>query len=457
MNNKRIHFIAIGGAAMHQLAIALHLNGYVISGSDDEIFDPALSNLKKHGLIKDDYFWNPEKITSDIDLVILGMHARCDNPELIKAQELGLRILSFPEYIYQRSQNKQRVVIGGSHGKTTITSMIMHVLRDCGRPFDYLVGSSIPGFDVMVSLDDQNDLIVIEGDEYLSSCLLPRPKFHSYHPHIAVISGIEWDHINVFPTFEDYSNAFSVFASMVPEGGSVIWCADDENISQIMQSGATQATSVPYKPVQSELKDGKLHVHYNNTPVPVKVFGEHNMKNMSAAFEVCSRLGISAESFFASIASFSGAGRRLECIHDEQGIRIFRDFAHAPSKLKATVNAVRNRYPNEMLLAVFELHTFSSMNKAFLPHYQRCMEEADVAAVYFSPHAFQLKRLETLSSDEIREGFSRPDIEVLSDQQSLISFIADESKIPVNILLMSSGNFDKTDFRDIVHLLHKKN
>lgn len=445
----RIHFIAIGGAAMHQLAIALHLNGNVVSGSDDEIFDPALSNLRRHHLIGDHYSWDPDSVTENIDLIILGMHARSDNPELLKALQLGLDVVSFPEFVFRSSQNKKRVVIGGSHGKTTITSMIMHVLKECGRPFDYLVGSQVRGFDVMVSLNEKNDLIVIEGDEYLSSCLDPRPKFHHYHPDIAVVSGIEWDHINVFPEFEQYTGAFRTFINAVPDHGSIIWCANDMNVSKLMSDYQGAAERVSYSAIPHFLENNRLSVLCGLVPVPVNVFGEHNMLNMSAALEVCRRIGISDESFFSAISGFQGAARRLETIYDEDGLRIFRDFAHAPSKLKATVNAVKSRFADEQLVAVFELHTFSSMNRKFLPHYAGALDQANVRAVYFSPHAFKLKKLEPFTEAEIREGFQNTNLSILNSPEALIGFIRQQVTKPANILLMSSGNFDNANFDEI--------
>ena len=384
----RIHLIAIGGAVMHQLAISLHLSGHEVSGSDDEIFDPALSNLKKYNLIQDNFFWNPDNITSEIDIIILGMHAKADNPELQKARETGIKCVSFPEFIYEHSQTKKRVVIGGSHGKTTITSMIMHVLKETGKHFDYLVGSKIRGFDVMVSLSNDADLIIIEGDEYLSSTLDPRPKFHLYKPDIAVISGIEWDHINVFPTFENYRKQFELFAEMVNPDGALIYTADDQNVYDVIQSCKNNVEKIAYSALPNKTDSGKSVVLYNNVPIEVNVFGEHNMKNMSAALEVCRQLGVADASFFASIASFNGAAKRLETIYESDNGTVFRDFAHAPSKVKATVKAVKKRNPERDLIAVFELHTFSSMNKDFLFQYKGSMDMADIPIVFFSPHAF---------------------------------------------------------------------
>jgi UDP-N-acetylmuramate: L-alanyl-gamma-D-glutamyl-meso-diaminopimelate ligase len=453
----RIHFIAIGGAAMHQLAIALHLNGNIISGSDDEIFDPALSNLRKYNLIKDNYLWDTESITKEIDLIILGMHARNDNPELKRAIELGIEVVSFPEYVYKASINKKRVVIGGSHGKTSITSMIMHVLKENGFSFDYLVGSRVRGFDVMVSIKDENDLIIIEGDEYLSSCLDLRPKFHHYHPDIAVVSGIEWDHINVFPQFDLYIEAFKTFINNVPDNGSIIWSKDDKNLFDLMSKYSGKAENVPYVAINNLLEDNQVKLILNDKLYPVNIFGNHNMMNISAAFEVCKRLGVSDAQFFEAISSFEGAARRLEMIYEKNGIRFFRDFAHAPSKLKATVNAVKTRFPDEQLVSIFELHTFSSMNINFLPHYSGALDLSDIAAVYFSPNAFHHKKLKPFSHDDIIKGFNRQNLYIINNPTDLKEFVLSKIKVPTNVLFMSSGNFDNANLEEISLLCEQKN
>lgn len=438
----RIHFIAIGGAVMHQLAISLHLQGHNISGSDDEIFNPALSNLNKHKLLDEDFSWNSNRINKDIDIIILGMHAKADNPELQKAKELGIICMSFPEFIYEHSKNKQRVVIGGSHGKTTITSMIMHVLKDSGKRFDYLVGSKIKGFEVMVSLSTDANLIIIEGDEYLASTLDPRPKFHLYHPDIAVISGIEWDHINVFPSFDNYMLQFSTFTKMISDKGSIIYCNDDKNVEEIIAKYKGKARLIPYDALPHNNKSGKTNVLFNNVPIPIEIFGEHNMKNMSAALKVCQQLGVADESFFASISSFSGAAKRLETVFDNGKTSIFRDFAHAPSKLRATVDAVKSRNPERELLAVFELHTFSSMNKSFLHQYKNSLNKADYAILFFSPHAFKLKGLELFNKEELISGFNNKSIKIFQYSDTLFKHLQNHIKQNMNILLMSSGDFD---------------
>ena len=438
----RIHFIAIGGAVMHQLAISLHLQRHAISGSDDEIYNPALSNLNKHKLLDQDFSWNSNRINKDIDIIILGMHAKANNPELLKAKELGITCMSFPEFIYEQSKNKQRVVIGGSHGKTTITSMIMHVLKESGKKFDYLVGSKIKGFEVMVSLSTDANLIVIEGDEYLASTLDPRPKFHLYHPDIAVISGIEWDHINVFPSFDNYMQQFYTFTKMVSDKGSIIYSNDDKNIKEIISKYTGKTKLIPYHALPHNIKNGKTHVLFNDVPIPIEIFGEHNMKNMSAALKVCQQLGVADESFFASISSFSGAAKRLETVFDNGKTSIFRDFAHAPSKLRATVDAVKKRNPERKLLAVFELHTFSSMNKSFLHQYKNSLNKADHAILFFSPHAFKLKGLELFNKEDLFNGFNNRDIEIFEYSDILFEHLQKHIKQNMNILLMSSGDFD---------------
>ncbi len=438
----KIHLIAIGGAVMHQLAISMHLNGHQVSGSDDEIFDPALSNLKHYNLIDENYFWDPDKITEDIDIIILGMHAKTDNPELKKAMKLGLRCFSFPEFIYQHSKHKKRVVIGGSHGKTTITSIIMHVLKESGKHFDYLVGSKVPGFDETVSLTDDANLIVIEGDEYLSSTLDPRPKFHLYQPDIAVISGIEWDHINVFPSFENYKKQFEIFAEMISPDGVLIYTADDKAVQSVVGMCKNQVEKISYQALPHKMENGKNIVFCDNVPIEISVFGEHNMKNMSAALEVCRQLGITKESFFASITDFKGAGKRLECIYETHDVSVFRDFAHAPSKVRATVKAVKNRNPQRKLVAVFELHTFSSMNKDFLEQYQNTMNLADIAIVFYSPRAFKHKGLELFNPEFVIQSFEKENMKVFNDIELLNTFLTKTIQPEMNILLMSSGNFD---------------
>lgn len=452
----RIHFIAIGGAAMHQLAIALKLQGHSISGSDDEIFEPSRSNLKKHGLFPTHESWNTEIIDEKIDAVILGMHARKDNPELIKSQKLGIKIYSFPEFIYEATKEKLRVVIGGSHGKTTITAMIMHVLKMTGMDFDYLVGSSVNGFDVMAKLSDSAQVVVIEGDEYLTSALDPRPKFHIYKPNIGVISGIAWDHINVFPDYRDYVNQFRTFASLIPSTGALIFCAEDRETTNLANEFNNKTRCIPYFALENIQENNKSHLLFKGLKLPVKVFGKHNFQNMAAALSVCRELGINEESFYAAISTFDGASRRLECTHEIKDVSVFRDFAHAPSKVKATISAMKTRNNGRTLLAVLELHTYSSLRSDFIPQYAGSMDEADIAMVYYNPHALELKKLDKITEEQIMNGFEHKDLKVFNNSNELMTAIQQLLNPPLDLLLMSSGNFNGMDIEKLLSTLFTK-
>ena len=443
----RIHFIAIGGAVMHNLAIALHKQGHMVSGSDDEIFDPARTNLDKYGLLPLCEGWNPEKIEDDIDLIILGMHARKDNPELAKAKEKGIRILSFPEFMYEQSRNKTRVVVGGSHGKTTTTAMIMHALRDNGIPHDYLVGSSLEGYETMVGFSDHSDLAVFEGDEYLTSPLDPRPKFHLYEPHIALLTGVAWDHMNVFPTWENYKEQFEIFAGMIQKGGSYIYFDEDPVLKDITYQ-LEDIDIVPYSKLPSRVINGKTFVINEGDKIPVPVFGSHNLQNMAGAMEVCNRLGISKSLFLESMKTFRGAGKRLELINrPDNEAMVFRDFAHAPSKVGATILAVREQYPGKTLFACLELHTFSSLNKKFLPQYAGTMDQADEAVVFYNPEVVKHKKLPEIFPADIRNGFRRIDLIVYSDLNDLEEWYINAINQKGIVLMMSSGNFGGLDLQ----------
>jgi len=390
-----IHFISIGGSAMHNLALALKNSGHRISGSDDEIFEPSLGRLKKAGLLPKQFGWFPDNITEDLDIIILGMHAKPDNPELIKAQSLRLNILSYPEFIFQQSQNKKRIVIGGSHGKTTITAMVMHVLSDMNVDFDYMVGSKIKGFEVMVRLSDAH-VIVLEGDEYLSSPIDRRPKFHWYKPHIAVLTGIAWDHINVFPTFENYMEQFSIFVDLIEPGGKLFYYEQDDILKSIVDKSNNNIEKHSYNTLPNDTKNGITYVLQKEHKYPLQIFGDHNLTNLNAARSICNELGISDEEFFKSVESFDGASNRLELISKSNGNFVFKDFAHAPSKVLATVEAVRKQFNEKKVIVCFELHTYSSLNSEFITQYKGCLVNADEAAVYFNPHALQIKRLPQL-------------------------------------------------------------
>lgn len=449
----RVHFIAIGGSAMHNLAIALHKKGYKVTGSDDEIFEPAYSRLKQLELLPEIIGWNPDKISSDLDAVILGMHAKEDNPELIKARQLGLKIYSYPEYLYEQSKHKKRIVIGGSHGKTTITAMILHVLKDLGIETDYMVGAQLEGFDVMVKLSETAPYMIFEGDEYLTSALDKRPKFHLYRPDIALISGIAWDHINVFPTFENYVDQFRIFANMVPEKGTLIYCDDDENVSRIAKEIRNDIVKLPYNLPDYTIEEGKTFIHLNNQKVPLKVFGRHNMLNIEGARLVCESIGVESEKFYHSISSFNGASKRLELVVSHPYTNVYKDFAHSPSKLKATIEAVKNQFPDRKLVACIELHTYSSLNAEFLSQYQHCMDKADTAIIYYSRHALELKKLPYFNKEAVIESFGRNDINVFNESNQIVDYLHKIEWKNTNLLMMSSGDFDGINLKSLADSL----
>ncbi|MES2779100.1 MAG: Mur ligase family protein [Bacteroidota bacterium] len=437
----RVHFISIGGAVMHNLALALHHKGFIVTGSDDEIYEPAKSRLAKAGILPKSIGWDISNITSDLDAIVLGMHARKENPELIRAQELGLKIYSFPEYMYEQTKDKKRIVIGGSHGKTSTTAMILFVLKYFNVDFDYLVGSIIDGFDTMVGISNTSKIAVFEGDEYLNSALDPRPKFHFYKTDVGIITGIAWDHINVFPTYENYVEQFEIFIKALPKEGALIYCADDPEVRRVCENTPCEARLIPYSTPENEVKDGVTFIKVNGQFLPLKFFGKHNMQNMMAAKYACLEAGITEEQFYEAIRQFKGTAKRLETIKETPASIIYRDFAHAPSKLKATVNAVKNLYPERKLIAAYELHTYSSLNKEFLPHYHNSMEEADVKAVLFSKHALEMKKMPMLDVAEVAENFGQG-VQVFTDKNELRAFLSSYYTGTENMLLMSSGTFD---------------
>jgi UDP-N-acetylmuramate: L-alanyl-gamma-D-glutamyl-meso-diaminopimelate ligase len=438
----KVHFIAIGGAVMHNLAIALHKKGYHVTGSDDEIFEPSRSRLSECGLLPEKQGWNHERITDDIDTVILGMHARGDNPELIRARELGLKIMSFPEYLYEQTKNKKRIVVAGSHGKTTTTAMIMHVFRFLGINFDYMVGSIIDGFDTMVGLSDNSDYAVLEGDEYLTSALDPRPKFHLYMPDIAILNGIAWDHMNVFPTFENYVDQFRIFIEKIPTGGILIYFEDDPEVKKVALGSKNDIMKKPYKVHGYFQNKAGFFAATHNRVVPMKVFGEHNMQNLSAAKEACLAAGISEDNFYNAIRSFEGTSKRLQKLYGNENGDAYLDFAHSPSKVKATVEAIASRYPGRDIIACLELHTYSSLNIEFLPQYHGTLEKASFPFVYFNPHAVLIKKLPSLSVDEVRKAFGEKEIMVYDNSSEMFSFIRKQKFRNPVYLFMSSGDYD---------------
>jgi len=447
----RLHFIAIGGSAMHNLAIALHHKGDMITGSDDEIFEPSKGRLQQLGLLPEKFGWFPEKLDTSIDAVILGMHAKADNPELLKAQQLGIPVFSYPEFLYEQSKNKKRVVIGGSHGKTTITAMVLHVLQKAGIDTDYMVGAQLEGFDVMVKLSNEAHWMVIEGDEYLTSPIDRVPKFLHYHPHIAVISGIGWDHVNVFPTFENYLQQFRLFIQAIEEGGCLIYSASDHEVEKL--AAEVQMDKIPYYPHDSVLEKEKLKLKTREENIPIEVFGNHNLMNISAALEVCRKMGVTDWQFYKAIGSFKGASRRLERWFEKDNTIVFRDFAHAPSKLKATVTALRSQYLNHKLLICYELHTYSSLSEVFIDHYSQSLQPADEAVVFYDPHAVAIKKLDLMSHDRIRKGFGKTDLRILGSKQELIKLLKSSDLQNTVLALMSSGSFNGLDREELVALL----
>ena len=433
---------------MHNLAIALHLKGYHVTGSDDEIFDPAKSRLARYGLLPASYGWHPERITPELDAIVLGMHARKDNPELLRAQELEIKIYSYPEYLYEQSREKTRVVIGGSHGKTTTTAMILHVLQHCGVEADYMVGAQLEGFEVMVRLSETARVMVIEGDEYLTSPIDRRPKFHLYKPHVAIVTGIEWDHINVFPTFEIYKEQFVKFVNLIEPGGRLIYCNDDPEVRDVALSNTrTDIVKQPYDVPPHKVEQGVTSLLRDGAKaVPLKIFGRHNLLNLTAARYACNALGISDEQFDEAIQSFGGASKRLELVRKTDGCAVYKDFAHAPSKLRATIAAMKEQYPDRRLVACMELHTFSSLTAEFLKQYAGSMDRADVPMVYYSQHALQLKKLPNLDPEQVRQAFANERVRVFTDSACMVEELRKMQWEGANLLMMSSGNFDGIDF-----------
>ncbi len=448
-----VHFIAIGGAAMHNLALALHLKGIHVTGSDDVIFEPSKSRLDRYGLLPKEIGWDPDRINSSLDAIILGMHAKADNPELLRAQELALNIYSYPEFIFEQAQQKTRVVIGGSHGKTTITAMILHVLDYHGKEVDYMVGAQLEGFDVMVKLTHHNDFIVLEGDEYLSSPIDLKPKFHHYKPNIALLSGIAWDHINVFPTFEDYKEQFSIFTDSIVEGGSISYNSEDCFVKEVVEKSPNPIRKFPYKTPHYTIENGVTYLETPEGPMPLEIFGKHNLNNLAGAKWICQHMGVDEDDFYEAIASFKGANKRLEKIAEQSSCVVYKDFAHAPSKVQATTSAVKNQYPKRRLLACLELHTYSSLNESFLSEYDQTLAMADEAVVFFSPRALQIKKMKPISEEQIAHAFQHNNLTVYTDPRQFQEFLKAQNYTDTALLLMSSGNYGGLNFDTLGHMI----
>lgn len=442
---------------MHNLALALHQKGDTVTGSDDEIFEPSKTRLSNKGLLPEEEGWYPEKITSDIDAVILGMHAKADNPELLKAKELDLKIYSYPEFLYEQSKNKTRVVIGGSHGKTTITSMILHVMNYHGKDVDYMVGAQLEGFDTMVKITDDNDFMVIEGDEYLSSPIDRRPKFHLYKPNIALLSGIAWDHVNVFPTYENYVEQFEIFLKEITNGGAIIYNEEDPEVQRIVEASNSPIKKYPYRTPEYTVDKGTTLLETPEGPMPIEIFGAHNLNNLEGARWICQLMGVDADDFYEAIATFKGASKRLEKIAETNTAVAYKDYAHSPSKVKATTQAVKNQYPNRKLIACLELHTYSSLSPEFLKEYRGTLDSADSAVVFYSPHAVMIKQLNEIKQEQIEEAFDREDLVVFTNSADFKTYLYTQDYENTCLLLMSSGNYGGLDFKDVKDYVEKRN
>ena len=449
----RVHFIAIGGSAMHNLALALHHKGDTVSGSDDAIFEPSKSRLDKYGLLPEEMGWFSNTITKDLDAVILGMHAKPDNPELLKAQELGLKIYSYPEFLYEHSKEKTRVVIGGSHGKTTITSMILHVLHYHHKEVDFMVGAQLEGFETMVHLTSKNDFMLLEGDEYLSSPIDRRPKFHLYKANIALLSGIAWDHINVFPTFENYKEQFQIFVDTMVNGSILVYNEEDSVVTEVAESATKPTRKHAYQTPEYFIEDGETYLVTPEGDMPIEIFGKHNLNNLAGAKWVCQHMGVDEDEFYEAISTFKGASKRLEKIAETNTTTVYKDFAHSPSKVVATTKAVKEQFPQRKLIACLELHTYSSLNAEFLKHYKDTLDKADEAVVFYSPEAVAIKKLENVEEKDIKEAFQHSNLKIYTNPQLFQEYLKTQNFDNSTLLLMSSGNYGGLDFDTISELI----
>ncbi len=443
-----VHFIAVGGSAMHNLAIALNRKGYQVTGSDDEIFEPSRTRLEKEGILPNSIGWDDKRIHSEMDAVILGMHAREDNPELLKAKELNIPVYSYPEYLYEQSKNKIRLVIGGSHGKTTITSMLLHAINKREINVDYMVGAQLEGYDCMVKLSEDAKIMILEGDEYLSSPIDRRPKFHLYKPNIAILSGIAWDHINVFPTFNNYIEQFEIFCSLIEKDGTLVYNNEDEEVKKLGEKYYSSINTVSYATPNFKPSDTGTILTFEGKEYPLEIFGPHNLQNLMGAMRLGEAIGIAADDFFNAMTDFKGAGKRLQKVVEKNNFVMFKDFAHSPSKLKATTNAVKHQFSERKVIACMELHTFSSLKKEFLPHYNNSMEKADVALVYYNPEVVRHKKLEAISKEQVLAGFGG-NVIVTNEKEEVLRFIRQQKMNNSVLLMMSSGNFDGINYDEL--------
>lgn len=456
---QAIHFVSIGGSTMHNLAIALQQQGYLVTGSDDKIYEPSQSRLEKYGLLPSEIGWFPEKIHSGLKAVIVGMHARKDNPELIKAIDLGLPVYSYPEFVYQQSQQKQRVVITGSHGKTTITAIILHALKFHNRTFDYWIGDPIDGFDTTVRLTSGTDasvapIIIIEGDEYASSPIDSRPKFLHYQPHIALISGIAWDHVNTYPTWEEYVDQFESLAEAMPKAGVLIFDESDDMLDVIGQKERADITKIPYTVHPNEILNGQTHlVTKQGRRIAVQIFGDHNMKNIAGAMAVCDRIGITEEQFYDAIPTFKGVPQRLEKIFEKEERVFYHDFAHSPAKVEAVTEALKQQYQDKLLLAVLELYPLSTLNRNFLEQYKGTLDKADIAVLYFDEaNIRELANADLINLDDFVKAFDKSDLHVFTNITQLQNYLNQQSRTVEALLFMGSDLVKNLDLNAIAKM-----
>jgi len=331
--------------------------------------------------------------------------------------------------------------------------MILHVLNYHERAVDYMVGAQLDGFETMVHLTAENDFIVLEGDEYLSSPIDRRPKFHLYKPNIALLSGIAWDHINVFPTFENYVSQFKIFTDAMVHGGIMVYNEEDATVKEVVESSENHIQKYPYQTPKHFIDNGVTYLETSEGDLPLEVFGTHNLQNLAGAKWICQHMGIDEDDFYEAIASFSGASKRLEKIAENDTSVIFKDFAHSPSKVAATTKAVKKQYENSNVLACLELHTYSSLNAVFLEEYKGALDAADKAVVFYSPDAVKIKQLEAVTSAQIAKAFQREDLIIYTNPQEFKAFLFAENLKNTALVFMSSGNYGGLNLEEVKHLV----
>ena len=449
----QLHFIAIGGSAMHSLALAMHRLGHRVTGSDDAIFDPSKTKLEQANLLPDTLGWHPEKLNNEIDVVVLGMHAKADNPELIMAQALGLKIQSYPEFLASMCKEKSTVVVAGSHGKTTITAMVLHVLNYHGVSTDFMIGAPVPAVTETLSISDENDFILLEGDEYLSSAIDSQPKFLWYKPEIALISGIAWDHVNVFPTFEDYISQFEKFIYSIVEGGVLFYNEEDKELKSLVENCSHPVKKIPYGTPEHTLDNGITYLNTSEGSLPLSVFGTHNLMNLAGARWISQLMGVDVSDFYEAIPSFTGAAKRMERLAKGKTAILFKDFAHAPSKVSASAKAVKSQFSRHKIKVCLELHTYSSLDATFIKQYKDSLTAADEAIVFYDPEALKIKNRAPIDPDAIKKAFNHSSIVVITEAKVLQKELFEQEYVNYVLVMMSSGNFGDLDWEKLKQVI----